>query len=558
MVSAARVHSLSEFGCPNHVATQHTPTDWYEGWYPDGQTLHRLPRTLGAEAIARGLMRQLAQDQPCPPEGKMYGVLLVRHGSTTAGSLGVLVGFSGLLNGQADVAGWVPPIPGREQVALAESQTLALLEQMKQDLIALHHLPERQRYEELAQLYRTARRDLAQHHGDRQRQRQQQRQELTATLQGDALAIALEALNEASRQDGIARRRLKQEQDAALAPLKTTIDRADVTIRQLKQQRRELSRQLQAQMHRAYWLTNFAGETQFLHQLMPTDAIPTGTGDCCAPKLLHYAATHRLTPLGMAEFWWGPAPPSGDRRAGEFYGACRERCQPIMGFLLAGSLSPVAMPPVRFEDDWLLFEDDWIIAVNKPAGLLSVPGRSRHTQDSIVSRLRCQRPDLETLMAIHRLDQDTSGVLLLARSKDALSHLQRQFHQRRPIKTYEAVLAGEVEQEQGVIDLPLWGNPGDRPRQQVDQQRGKPSQTAFQVLARAGGRSRVMFKPLTGRTHQIRVHAADGQGLGIPILGDRLYGPPHPQTRLHLHASRLLVDHPHLHHPIEFKAPLPF
>ncbi|MEB3357663.1 MAG: RluA family pseudouridine synthase [Synechococcales bacterium] len=550
----ARLHPLARFGCSQEVASQNMPVDWYEGYYPNGETLHRLPRTLGSEAIARRLMHQLTQDNPFPSEGKMYGVLLVRNDAT--GQLGVLISFSGLLDGQADVPGWVPPIPGRAQVALAESQTLARLEQMKQELIALHHLPERQRYQELAQFYETARRELGRQHGDRKQQRQQQRQELTATLQGAALAAALESLNEASRQDGMARRRLKQQQDAILAPLKATIDQADAAIRQLKHQRRELSRQLQAQMHATYWLTNFAGETRFLHQLMPTEAMPTGTGDCCAPKLLHHAAIHRLTPLALAEFWWGPPSPTGERRSGEFYGACRERCQPLMGFLLAGSLAPTITGPPALP---ILFEDAWLIAVNKPAGLLSVPGRSPQTQDSVVSRLRCQRPDLNTLVAVHRLDQDTSGVLLLARNRDTLRHLQRQFHQRSPQKTYDAILTGEVAADRGMIDLPLWSDPGDRPRQKVDHQRGKPSQTAFQVLTRQGGHSRVVFTPLTGRTHQIRVHAADPQGLGMPIVGDRLYGNnPNPPTRLHLHARTLQIHHPQRDRPLHLEAETPF
>jgi tRNA pseudouridine32 synthase/23S rRNA pseudouridine746 synthase len=268
--------------------------------------------------------------------------------------------------------------------------------------------------------------------------------------------------------------------------------------------------------------------------------LPTGTGDCCAPKLLHYAATHHLKPLAMAEFWWGAPSPNGDKIQGEFYGACIERCQPLMGFLLTGlnQHSQATLP--------IIYEDEWLIVVDKPPGMLSVPGRYRDRQDSVLNRLRSLFPNDIELTAVHRLDQETSGILLLARDKQTYRQLSQQFQQRLVHKVYEAVLSGSIVPQQGVISLPLWGDPQNRPIQEVNWQYGKPSVTRFQVIATQENKTRVEFIPLTGRTHQLRVHAADSRGLGVPILGDRLYGCIADAERLHLHAREIFFEHPQL------------
>jgi tRNA pseudouridine32 synthase / 23S rRNA pseudouridine746 synthase len=544
------------------AALADSATYWYEGYCRQTGALLRLPRTRLSESIAHQLMQQLALDQQYNREGKMYGVLLVE---TRSGERQVLKAFSGLLNGKNTVEGWVPPIAGRNQVALEEAHTLTLLDTIKQDLITLQHLPERQQYESLAQEFETRLHQLNRCHQQRKQQRKQQRQHLTQTLANEALTTALECLAHESQREGIERRHLKQQRDAALEPLRQIVDQADTRIQLLKQRRKALSRQLQAQMHAAYKLTNFAGESLSLETLK-LGGLPTGTGECCAPKLLHYAATHTLKPLAMAEFWWGPS--IGDKLQGEFYAACAERCQPLMGFLLSGlpqspppliTLSAVSIP--------ILYEDQSLIAVNKPAGLLSVPGRYAANQDSVLSRLRALRG--EALIAVHRLDQDTSGILVLARDIQTYRQLSRQFQQRQVHKVYEAVVSGAVAADVGVIDLPLWGDPTDRPRQTVDRQRGKPSRTEFHVMERTGHLTRVEFVPITGRTHQLRVHAADANGLGTPILGDRLYGgcdfskagsdPDNSAAhRLHLHARELRFQHPHTGEPVHLQSNAPF
>ena len=340
---------------------------------------------------------------------------------------------------------------------------------------------------------------------------------------------------------------------------------------------------------------------------MPS-GLPTGTGDCCAPKLLHYAATHNLKPLAMAEFWWGESSVNGEKIQGEFYGACVERCQPLMGFLLSGLKSksyleteyrrnlntrnPKDIETGNFTnvetrsrsvpsgnnmaslqsgvdlDLLIIYEDEWLIAVNKPSGLLSVPGRYLNNQDSVLRRLSHLLPSCENLTAVHRLDMDTSGILLLAKDLHTYRQLSKQFQERQVYKVYEAVLAGSVATQEGIIDLPLWGNPENRPYQEVNWQYGKPSLTKFQVIKLEttnievikgeGSYTRVEFVPLTGRTHQLRVHAADVKGLGIPILGDRLYGCNAGANRLHLHARELWLEHPQLGERMHLKMETPF
>jgi tRNA pseudouridine32 synthase / 23S rRNA pseudouridine746 synthase len=493
-------------------------TYWYEGISPQGDRL-RLPRTQEVEAIAQSLMQELANHPPYNSEGKMYGVLLVE---SATGERQVLKAFSGLLNGSSTVEGWVPPIPGRDCVAQSEAETLTELADLKQKIITLQKIPERQKYQTLATEFETRLQALAVIHQQRKEQRDRDRHTYPQSI---------EELDQQSRMDGIERRNLKRDRDSILIPLKRVTEQADEQIRELNRQRKARSQSLQTQMYENYRLINFLGTSATLQQLLPT-GMPTGTGDCCAPKLLHHAATHHLKPIALAEFWWGRA--SAAKEPGKFYGACADRCQPLMGFLLSG------LPATNLS---ILHEDQWLIAIDKPAGLLAVPGRYGDRQDSVLTRLRLQG---KPVFPVHRLDQETSGILLLAKDRQTHRQLSQQFQQRQVYKKYDAVLAGEISQTQGVIELPLWGDPTDRPRQKVDWQRGKPSVTRYRVIEKTAAGTRVEFVPVTGRSHQLRVHATEG--LGVPILGDRLYGCRYGfqagGDRLHLHAQELHFDHP--------------
>ncbi|OYQ62119.1 RNA pseudouridine synthase [Pseudanabaena sp. SR411] len=549
----------------------------YEGICPYSGELLRLPRTLQVEAIAQNLMQEIKRSYPDNAEGKMYGVLLAE---SSTGERLVLKAFSGLLNGKSDLEGWVSPIAGREKVAIEESITLSKLATIKQELIELSEIPERLQYKSLSQEYESQFQALSDRHQVSKQERHAKRSQLLASLTGKELEIALKKLDRESQQEKIVRRDFKCDRDQVLLPLKEIITLADSKMQILKQQRRELSRTLQAQLHNTYVLTNFAGETRSLRELITEGAMPTGMGDCCAPKLLHYAATHNLTPIAMAEFWWGNPSLDGYKIQGEFYGACVERCQPLMGFLLSGRRSPPAPLKKGGEELFLFFrkednqvslfkgdlggslpiiyEDEHLIAIAKPPELLSIPGRYLDTQDSVLSRLRQSFGADVHIYPVHRLDRQTSGILLFARDLESLRSLSEQFQKRETHKIYEALLSGKIEREQGIIDLPLWGNPENRPYQQVDLPRGKPSVTEFRLLGQVENYSRIEFIPLTGRTHQLRVHSADPQGLGIPILGDRLYGCLAATDRLHLHARELTFSHPRSQECIHLQIPVPF
>ncbi|MGD1932123.1 MAG: pseudouridine synthase [Leptolyngbyaceae cyanobacterium] len=544
------LHPLADFGLNDRLPPNSPVTDWYEGTCPQTQVRLRLPRTEFVEAIARGLMLQLAAAPP-PPEGKMYGVLLV---TTPTGEVAVLKAFSGLLGGSSQWAGWVPPMPGRTQVSLSEQLTLRRLEALKTEMLTLQHLPQRLELEALTQRYAERLQALSSRHRQCKQARDRQRQAMTAnaTLSPAAAALALAELVKQSQQEGGERRRLKRDREAELQPLRAAIAQADARIRTLKQARKALSQQLQAQMHAAYSLTNFAGATRSLSRLWPT-GLPTGTGDCAAPKLLHYAASHQLKPLALAEFWWGAD--SGDKQVGQFYGPCRDRCQPIMGFLLSGLDSSPTSDRLADTTIARLYEDDALLVVNKPSGLLAVPGRTADQQDSVLSRLRCQLDS--PLTAPHRLDKGTSGLLLLAKTAAAHRHLSEQFAQRQVKKVYEAILCQPIRQSQGTVDLPLWRDPSDRPKTCVEFQRGKPSLTEFHVLI-PGDTPRLRFVPHSGRTHQLRVHAAHPQGLNAPIVGDTLYGAKAQSERLQLHAMSIKFAHPTTGQSMAFDCPVPF
>lgn len=542
------IHSIDDFIDNNkELKNQHKASYWYEGICVETGNLLRLPRTVLVEKIAYSLMEYLKDEEIYNYEGKMYGVLLVENNNH---ELKVIKAFSGLLNGKSHVKGWVSPISRNSVITLAENLTLIKLEEIKQEIIKLQTLPERQKYQDLLSQYEQERQEMKLIHQKRKRKRHQLRQNLN---QQDRL----NKLEEESRKDSLEKRNFKRAQIPTIQILKHKIDQIDQQIIKLKQQRKHLSRQLQAQMQTAYTLTNFAGETLSLSQLMNKTFIPTGTGDCCAPKLLHYAAINSLKPIAMAEFWWGKSNPNGDKVAGEFYGACVDRCQPLMGFLLSGL--PTKSVSITNQSIPIVYEDEYILVVNKPEGLLSVAGRGSHNFDSVESRLRQMCPNNSHLKAVHRLDQDTSGLLVLAKNSVAYQNLSLQFQQRKIKKVYEAILVGKVMANKGIIDLPLWGNLDNRPQQEVNWQKGKPSVSHFQVIDSQNNFTRLDFFPITGRTHQLRVHSASPHGLGCFIKGDRIYGnKKNIADRLYLHAREISFQHPHFAKNIELISPTPF
>ena len=308
---------------------------------------------------------------------------------------------------------------------------------------------------------------------------------------------------------------------------------------------------------------------------------PGGTGECCAPKLLHYANSHNMLPLALTEFWYGKSPKGEIRHHGMTYEPCQAKCQPILPFLLGNRLQEVigsrpTPPPVTHLK--VLYEDPWLIAVDKPAGLLSVPGkRDSHCAEKILrdqlnSQLSTINSQLLTINSqlyprmVHRLDMDTSGILLAAKTPEVYKAMQRQFALHENVqKEYIAVLSGRAnendnlspsltgEDRGGAIALPLSPDFYNRPMQVVDYEKGKEAITEYEFLSS----NIVKLRPLTGRTHQLRVHCAHPDGLGMPILGDPLYG-SEAADRMYLHATKLSFTHPVTNETITIESPAPF
>lgn len=340
--------------------------------------------------------------------------------------------------------------------------------------------------------------------------------------------------------------------------------RVTAALRELDKTRTERSRTLMRQIQDSYHFHNAHGDVRSLRALFAPAEPPAGAGDCAAPKLLADAYRRGLTPLALAEFWWGAPASTGDRREGVFYAACRGKCLPILTHMLDGL--PVDPPPLFGSaaldpaEPRVVYEDERVMVVHKPSGLLTVPGRSAALQDCVVTRLRARYPEATGPLVVHRLDLDTSGLLLVAKDLSTASALQRLFSLRQIDKHYVAWLDGTVAGDHGHIMLPLRVDIDDRPRNIHDPVHGKPAHTEWQVLARENGRTRVRFIPHTGRSHQLRVHAAHPEGLNAPIVGDRLYGrtAPDDDERLQLHAERLAFVHPVSGAMVVVEQPAPF
>ena len=308
------------------------------------------------------------------------------------------------------------------------------------------------------------------------------------------------------------------------------------------------SKELQDWLFRQYRVRNGLGEEKDIKDIFAARGLvpPGGTGECAAPKLLDYAFRNGLKPLCMGEFWYGASPGSGEvRQHGRFYPSCTGKCGPLLSWMLQGV--DVEDNPLQvttgFDSIRILYEDDSLLAVNKPSGMLCAPGLT-----GTESLQEILEKDYGKLYSCHRLDMDTSGVILYARTPLAQALIQRQFSQREVKKTYLAHLCAGTRpwkgKMTGTIALPLAPDWYDRPRQVVDKENGKQAITEFEILRIfPDGEMDVRFTPHTGRTHQLRVHSASPLGLGRPIKGDALYGDA-SKNRLQLHAESLSFKHP--------------
>ena len=317
-------------------------------------------------------------------------------------------------------------------------------------------------------------------------------------------------------------------------------------IEVLKEHRKVKSATLQQYLFEQYQFLNSANKKKNLSEIFvkTTDQNPpAGSGECAAPKLLQHAFLHNLKPIAMAEFWWGQSPNTEIRKHKQFYPACQGKCKPILSHMLAGiemDTNPMLQNPAIGKELEIIFEDDDLLVIHKPAEFLSVPGI--HIQDSVYTRIKQLYPTIKGPIIVHRLDMSTSGLLVLAKNKKTHKELQSQFINRTVTKKYVALLDGILEDNSGVINLPLRVDLDDRPRQLVCFEHGKKAETKWKVIDRKEKTTRVDLYPITGRTHQLRVHTSHKLGLNIPIIGDDLYGKK--GDRLHLHAAFLEFTHP--------------
>lgn len=509
--------------------------------YPFCYTPHPLC-ILAAKEVQSYLTRQTAWKDELR-QGKMFGVLIVQ---TEHGETGYLAAFSGILAGKNLHPFFVPPV-----YDLLQPQGFFKIEEEKISSINcnIRQLENDKAYAalsaELARTIQSAENILATAKAqlkEAKTAREQRRKEKELNAQEEAELIRESQFQKAEY------KRLERSWKARITTLQTQTEDWERRISALKSERKTRSAALQQKLFEQFGMLNYRGEVKNLCEIFGQTVHktpPAGAGECAAPKLLQQAYLHGWKPIAMAEFWWGDSPKTEIRHHGHYYPACKGKCEPILQHMLQGlqveenpMLKRMQVPSKNLE---IVYEDPWLSVINKPAGMLSVPGKEDAV--SVYSLMREQYPEADGPLTVHRLDMATSGLMLIAKTKRVHQNLQAQFKNRLVRKRYVALLEGIVPKDKGTVDLPLCLNPLDRPRQMVHTEHGKPAITDYQVLERLDGkRTRIAFYPRTGRTHQLRIHAAHPLGLHCPIIGDELYG--EKADRLYLHAEYLEFTHP--------------
>ena len=575
--------------------------------YPFHYTPHPLC-VLAAEEVKEYIASRKEWQEELA-SGKMFGVLIVQtdNGITNneENQIGYLAAFSGNLDGKNLHPYFVPPVYDLLQpegfFKIEEEQISAINIRIRELENSSSYLGSKEKWkietEQAKAVLNQAKAELKMAKEAREIRRQSS-PELSEEEQA--------SLIRESQYQKAEYKRLEKEWKKRLEELETEVRHFDIEIERLKTERKERSAALQRKLFEQFRMLNAQGEVKDLYTIFEQTVQkvpPAGAGECALPKLLQYAYLHQLKPLAMAEFWWGDSPKNEIRHHGYYYPSCKGKCEPILQHMLQGleiDENPLLNPVHEEEELEIVFEDEWLLVVNKPAGMLSVPGKAED-RDSVYHRLKKKYPEATGPMIVHRLDMATSGLLLVAKTKEVHQDLQAQFANRSIKKRYVAVLDGAIiktEKETkpiaekailiakntvstkktakaertgstGRIELPLCLNPLDRPRQMVSSEHGKEAITEYQIISESeritsesentfnesnrideSERSinesrkytRIIFYPLTGRTHQLRVHAAHPEGLGCPILGDELYGKK--ADRLYLHAEYIEFRHP--------------
>lgn len=479
--------------------------------------------------------------------GKMFGVLVVEDDQ---GELGYLCAFSGKLADANHHEGFVPPVFDLldkdgfyKQEELEVNELNRRIEEFEEsgrkEALQAAHKAIQEEWEERITAYKSFCSEA--------KKNRDERRKAALTLGDPTAAEVIEAeLKSESTAQSYQLKLLKAEMNEALRKAAGDLEQYEAEYAALKEQRRLRSATLQRKIFDSYAFLNAEKQEKSLLRIFEDFGIelpPAGAGECAAPKLLQYAYLHRLKPITFAEFWWGASPKSEVRLHGQFYPSCRGKCEPILDHMLGGlqvDPNPMLDNPAEGKDLPILYEDEAIVIVDKPAEFLSVPGKN--IQDSVLHRLKEKYPLATGPLLVHRLDMSTSGILLAAKTEEAHAFIQRQFIQRKVGKRYSATLSGIPREAEGIIELPLRVDLDNRPFQLVCYENGKSARTHFVVQQSKNGKTLIHFYPLTGRTHQLRVHAAHVDGLHAPIIGDDLYG--NRADRLYLHASRLDFIHP--------------
>ena len=479
--------------------------------------------------------------------GKMFGVLIVQDNEEV---ISYLAAFSGNLAGKNLHPFFVPPVYDLLQpqgfFKIEEAQISTINSRIKELETAPTYLTLKQRLKtEIEQATVALTKAKAELKANKEA-RELRRRSVASLSEEEQTALIKESQFQKANF-----KRLEREWKKLLEERKAEVVAFETAIEDLKMERKERSATLQQKLFEQFRMLNAKGEVKDLCTIFKETVHkipPGGAGECALPKLLQYAYLHQLKPLAMAEFWWGNSPKTEVRHHGYYYPSCKGKCEPILKHMLQGlemDENPLTTDICPHMDLEIVFEDEWLLVVNKPSGMLSVPGKIE-TADSVYQRVREKYPNATGPMIVHRLDMATSGLLLIAKTKEVHQHLQAQFENHTIKKRYIALLdESKLEKpikKNGRIELPLCLNPLDRPRQMVSEEYGKTAITDYQVLESSGEYIRILFYPQTGRTHQLRIHAAHPQGLGCPIVGDELYGMK--ANRLYLHAEYIEFCHP--------------
>ncbi len=468
--------------------------------------------------------------------GKMFGVLVVKNKQN---EIGYLAAYSGKLEGENNIVNFVPPVFDifldkfyqKEEIII--SKISLEINTLENDSILLEYI-------EVFNKLETEKNKILSIETEKLKERKAKRKK-----RRENKSVSENKLIQQSLHDKFYYRELSLYWEEKIKKIKSKIDKLNISILDLKDERTHRSENLHQRIFDNYHFLNQEKEEKSLNKIFQEiNKKPiAGTGNCAAPKLLQYVFQNDLKPIAMGEFWFGKPLKNEVRKHLNYYSACNGKCKPILNHMLNGlkvDENPILINLAKDKKIEFLFEDEHLAVINKPAELLTIPGKN--IEDSVLFRMQQKYPDLESPFIVHRLDMSTSGILLIAKSKRAHKKLQSQFINRTIKKEYIAILNGILKEKKGTIELPLITDYKDTPRQKVCFEIGKKAVTNYEVIEIKDNKTKIYFYPITGRTHQLRVHAAHYLGLNLPIVGDDLYGKK--SDRLYLHACSLEFVHP--------------